>query len=89
MESKDGESFPSLDNLADYTGYDRTTVKNARKRLRVKGWLVTTGQRAAKKGRFTVPIERTSIPTVDVKHTHGESAAEDAKDSKLVRAGVL
>lgn len=63
-EGKAGESYPSLDRLAEDTGLSRGTVKVARKGLRNKGWLTTTGQKRSDRGKFSVPIEHTEIPPV-------------------------
>jgi hypothetical protein len=63
-EGKEGTSYPSLKALAGYTGYDDTTVKEARKWLRKHGWLVSRGQSHTSKGKFSVPIEHTVVPVV-------------------------
>jgi hypothetical protein len=71
MESRDGTSFPSLETLAQCTGYAKTQVKTARQWLRKHGWLISSGQKHTPKGRFSVPTERTAIPAVALKPDHG------------------
>ena len=72
MEGKDGESYPSLKRLEEYTGLNRQTVILARKWLRESGWLTTSGQKRTSQGEFSIPIEHTTIPpAVDGKSTHG------------------
>jgi hypothetical protein len=62
MEGKEGESFPSLDKLVEYTGLNLHTVTDARKWLRANGWLTSSGQKHTSQGKFSVPIEHTAIP---------------------------
>jgi hypothetical protein len=75
MEGKGGTSYPSLKALAECTGLDDSTVKEARKWLREHGWLVSEGQSHTAKGKFSVPVEKTVIPVVgkadDGKGSHG------------------
>jgi hypothetical protein len=63
MEGKAGESYPSLARLMEYTGLRKHTVTDARQWLRDNGWLTSTGQRRTD-GRFSIPIECTTIPPV-------------------------
>jgi len=62
MEGKEGESYPSLSRLVEYTGLNLHTVTDARKWLRTNGWLTSSGQKHSAHGRFSVPIEHTTIP---------------------------
>jgi hypothetical protein len=62
MEGKEGESYPSLSRLVEYTGLNVHTVTDARKWLRGNGWLTSSGQKHSAHGRFSVPIEHTTIP---------------------------
>ncbi len=82
MEGKAGTSYPSLQTLAECTGYDPTVIKLARKWLREKQWLVSTGQNHTAKGKFSVPVERTAIPrTVVAKHHHGTVVVKHTVDA--------
>ena len=65
MEGKGGESYPSLERLVEYTGLSKHTITDARKWLRANGWLTSSGQRQTDQGRFSIPIEHTTIPKTD------------------------
>ncbi len=72
MEGKDGESYPSLDRLVEYTGLNLHTVTDCRKWLRANGWLTSSGQKHTAQGKFSIPIEQTTIPEpVGGKTTNG------------------
>jgi hypothetical protein len=62
MDGKDGESYPSLIRLVEYTGLNLHTATDARKWLRANGWLTSIGQKHTAQGKFSIPIEHTAIP---------------------------
>jgi hypothetical protein len=66
MEGKAGTSYPSVETIAAYTGLNIHTVSTARKWLRDNGWLVSKGQSRAPRGRFSVPVEHTEVPSITV-----------------------
>jgi hypothetical protein len=73
MEGKGGESYPSRRKLVEYTGLNMDTVTDARKSMRKKGWLTSSGQKRTNQGKFSIPIEHTTIPPVVTEKTpHGE-----------------
>jgi hypothetical protein len=92
MEGQAGESYPSLDRLVEYTGLNLHTVTDARKWLRANGWLTSSGQKHTSQGKFSIPIEHTTIPepaggkiatsrtkTVSGKSTNGGAATAGGK----------
>ena len=60
MEGKEGESFPSLHRLVEYTGINLHTVTDAQ--MAPRKWLAYV-QRAkhTSRDKFSVPIEHTAI----------------------------
>ena len=77
-EGKTGESYPSLDRLAEDTGLHIDAVKDARKWLRTNDWLASSGQRRAAQGKFSIPIEHTTIPEVRSGETPPPSTSTEA-----------
>jgi hypothetical protein len=74
MEGAAGESYPSLSRLVEYTGLNMHTVTDTRKWLRANGWLTSSGQKHTDQGKFSIPIEHTTIPEpVSGKPTNGAS----------------
>jgi hypothetical protein len=81
MEGKEGESYPSLGRLVEYTGLNLHTVTDARKWLRTNGWLTSGGQKHTAQGKFSVPIEHTAIPEAgNGKTTSGQTTCSKTTD---------
>ena len=94
MEGKAGTSFPGLDAISACTGLNVHTISDARKWLRNHGWLVSQGQTRARGGKFSVPIEHTTVPPLTDSRipTGGEKTTAsriptDGTDSRKTASG--
>jgi hypothetical protein len=85
MEGKEGESYPSLNRLVEYTGLNVHTVTDARKWLRANGWLTSRGQKHTTQGKFSVRVEHTAIPEpAGAKTANREEEAANGTRGKTV-----
>jgi hypothetical protein len=86
-EGKKGESFPSIERLAQDTGICADAVKDARKWLRENGWLTSSGQKRTGRGLFSIPIEHTTIPDIRSGKTPPPCSGKTPPPSVVVKNG--